>query len=379
MCMKSLCLSAIILLLVLSLAACGGAAPTITVGDVQTVAAITFQAMTSHPAYTSIPPTLEETPVVGTTAQLTDTSLPGTVAITPAPALTFTPTPVKVQPRGSFLPYPADSCEALRAGFEATLGAPVLIENTPFTDRVTGGNGNACRVHATGTGATYIMAGGPFTTLLSQLGSQGWTEDNYNYGAAGPTGMATGFRKGGAIGILTVVWHPSEDANCPDDQPISACNLSPQQKLYDITFDVADMVVYNPPSEEQCTYAQAVLQPAFPIPLELEIVDFTDFEMNRGTACQVRAQGNGLTFAGVGETAQAIDAILVPLGWTLGNGADGPTGTGREYTLGDLVAVVFVQWKPAADANCPKDQPISACPLTPGQKLYTVTVTFGQK
>ena len=73
-----------------------------------------------------------------------------------------------------------------------------------------------------------------------------------------------------------------------------------------------------------------------------------------------------MTFVGIGETAQAIDAILVPLGWTLVNGADGPTGTGREYTLGDLVAIVFVQWKPAAVANCPKDQSISACPLTPG-------------
>ena len=98
-----------------------------------------------------------------------------------------------------------------------------------------------------------------------------------------------------------------------------------------------------------------------------------------GTACQVRADGNGITFSGVGETVQAIDAILVPLGWTLVNGADGPTGSGSVYTLGDLVALVFVKWVPAPDADCPKDQPISACPLTPGQMLYTVTVTFGQK
>ncbi len=139
------------------------------------------------------------------------------------------------------------------------------------------------------------------------------------------------------------------------------------------------MVVYNPPTDEQCASAQAAIQPVIPIPLKMEIVDFTDFELNRGTACQVRADGNGITFSGVGETVRAIDAVLVPLGWTLVNGADGPAGSGSEYTLGDLVALVFVKWVPAPDANCPQDQPINACPLTPGQMLYTVTVTFGQK
>ena len=376
---RSLFLSSLILILVLFLSACAGTAPTVTIDQVQTVAALTFQAMTSQPVDTPLPPTLEPTTAVGTTAGVMEPSAPASTAATSAPALTPTPTPVKVQPRGSFIPYPTDSCEALRAGFESTLGAPVMIESVPFSDRVTGRTGTACRVHATGTSATYTMAGGPFTTLLDQLGTFGWTEDGINYGAGGPTGLATGFRKGGALGLLHVGWRPSEDANCPKDQPISMCDLKPEQKLWDITFDVADMVIYNPPTEEQCASAQAVIQPVIPIPLKMEIVDFTDFELNRGTACQVRADGNGITFTGVGETAQAIDNILIPLGWILGNGADGPTGTGREYTLGDLVAVVFVKWVPAPDANCPKDQPISACPLTPGQKLYTVMVTFGQK
>jgi hypothetical protein len=317
--------------------------------------------------------------VVGTTVQVTDASLPQPTATISVPTLMPTPTPVQVEPKGSFIPYPAEDCERLRANFEQTLGAPVVIENTVFNDRITGGTGNACRVHAAGTGATYSMAGGPFNTLLSLMPTLGWTEDDLNYGAAGPTGMATGYHKGGALGLLSVGWHPSEDASCPKDQPISACNLTPEQKIYDITFDAADMVIYNPPTEEQCASALAVIQPVIPIPLKLELVDFTDFEMKRGFACQLRAEGNGLTFSGVGETANAIDAVLTPLGWILGNGADGPTGTGREYTLGDMVAIVFVQWKPTADANCPKDQPISACPLTPGQKLYTVTVTFGQK
>ncbi len=159
---RSLFLSSLILILVLFLSACGGTAPTVTIDQVQTVAALTFQAMTSQPADTSLPPTLEPTLASGSTAAVMDTSVP---------ALTPTPTPVQVQPRGSFIPYPADSCEALRAGFENTLGAPVVIESVPFTDRVTGGTGTACRVHATGTGC-HLHHGG--RTLHHLVGSTGY-------------------------------------------------------------------------------------------------------------------------------------------------------------------------------------------------------------
>lgn len=336
----------LIVLFSLCLAACGNATPATPAVGVETIVAATFQAMTP---------------------QVTEPTVPTIVPATPA----------QVYPKGSFLPYSTDNCEALRASFEQAIGAPILTGSAAFSDRVTGGTGTACRIHGTGTGATYSMD--VFNTLMSLLPSLGWTEDGINYAAGGPTGLATGFRKGGALGILSVGWEPSADANCPKDQPISMCSLTPEQMIYDVTFDVADRVVYNPPAAEQCAAWLAALQPAIPVPLALETVDFTDFEMNRGTACQLRAAGNGLNFTNFADTAQAIDAILTPIGWVAVNWADGPTGTGREYTLGNMVAVAFVQWEPAADANCPQDQPIGACNLTPEQMLYSVTITFGQK
>jgi hypothetical protein len=190
--------------------------------------------------------------------------------------------------------------------------------------------------------------------------------------------MASGFHKGGALGLLSAGWHPSADANCPSDQPISACPLMPQQKLYEILFDVADLVVYNPPSAG-CSQWQAAVQAVIPLPVVLETVDFTDFEQHRGTACRFRAEGTGATVPNFAELAHALDTALTPFGFTLVNGADGPTGTGREYTLGNLTAIVWVQWKPSPEVTCPKDQPISACPLTPQQKLVTVSVAFGEK
>jgi hypothetical protein len=353
---KPLNITSFLVLCCVFLSACGGTPPTNPVGEVETVAAATFQAMTQ---------------------QATEPPVPLSVTSTPAPIVFPTANSVQVVPKGSFVPYPADDCEELRSNIEQAIGGPVVIEATTFSDRVTGGTGTACRIHGAGTGATYSMDA--YGTLVALLPSLGWTEDSINYGAGGPTGMATGFHKGGALGLLSVGWRPSEDANCPQDQPIGMCNLTPEQMLFDVTFDAANLVVYNPPAADQCAGWLAALQPAISIPFVLETADFTDFDRNSGTACQLRAEGNGLNFANFAETAQAIDVILVPLGWTLKTGADGPTGTGRVYTNGNLVAIMFVKWVPAADANCPKDQPISACPLTPEQKLYTVTVAFAEK
>jgi hypothetical protein len=355
-------LTILIVLVSLFLSACGGAPSSSQMGAVETIAAATFQAMIGQaevPQATNTPP-----------AASVATNTPGATVLSPA-------SPATIYPKGSFVPYSAAQCEALRSEFEKAIGAPVVLETTPFSDRVTGGTGTACRVHGAGTGATYTMD--IFSTLVSLLPTLGWTEDGINYGAGGPTGMATGFTKGGALGLLSVRWQPSSDANCPKDQPISMCVLTPEQKLYDVTFDVADKVVYNPPTANDCNLWLPAIQPALPVAAVLETVNFTDFEMFTGTACQVRAIGNGLNFANMGDTAQAIDAILISLGWTLVNGADGPTGTGSEYTNGNLVAVVFIKWTPAPGVNCPQNQPISACPLTPEQKLYTVTVALAQK
>jgi hypothetical protein len=375
-------LTSILVLASIFLSSCGGNAPASDTAAVQTIAATTLQAMTQQVTNTALPSNATSTPVSATTAQATAPQVTGTppsiATSTPAPIVFPTAVSAQVYPRGSFVPYSSLECERLRSAFEEAIGAPVVIETVPFNDRVSGGTGTACRIHGTGTGATYTMPG-PFNTLVSLVPTLGWTEDGINYGAGGPTGMSTGYHKGGALGLLSVGWHPSADANCPKDQPIGMCALTPEQKIFDVTFDVADLVVYNPPIASDCASALALLQPAIPVPLVLETVDFTDFEMNRGTACQVRGQGNGNNFANIGDTAQAIDALLTPLRWTLVNGADGPTGTGREYTLGNLVAVVFVKWEPSADANCPQNQPIGMCVLTPEQKLYTVTIAFAEK
>lgn len=52
----------------------------------------------------------------------------------------------------------------------------------------------------------------------------------------------------------------------------------------------------------------------------------------------------------------------------------------EEWALlrGDLVAMALAMWLPNPAANCPKDQPIAECQVTPSQQLYTITLDTAQ-
>jgi hypothetical protein len=328
------------------LTACGGTASTSLEGEVETKVAATYQAMGD-----------------------TQTGLF-------APTLLPTAMPAQVLPQGSFSPPGADQCNQMKAMIEQAIGLPAMIEVVDFSDRVTGGTGTACRIHISGDGTSLEM--GAFTILDTLVREGGWSWDS-NYSAAGPTGMMEGYRKGGALGLLSVTWQPSSNDLCPKDQSISACDLTPEQKLFDVTFDIAQVVVYIPLSADQCAAWLTTLQPAIRVSLVQETVTFNDLEGNYGTACQVHGAGTGLDFSNFTDTADTIGSIFGSLGWTAANTADGPTGTMREYSSGNQTGVVTITWQPSADANCPTDQPISTCNLTAEQRLYTLTVAFAQK
>jgi hypothetical protein len=70
--------------------------------------------------------------------------------------------------------------------------------------------------------------------LGAMLAEQGWTADPM-FVADGPTGTAAGYRKGDQICLAAAMWQPDESANCPDDQPISACEVTPEQQNYIVT------------------------------------------------------------------------------------------------------------------------------------------------
>ena len=89
-------------------------------------------------------------------------------------------------------------------------------------------------------------------------------------------------------------------------------------------------------------------------------------------ACTLEADGTGADSGTLPQVMAQVRSVLV--GWqeNPSYAADGPTATATAFTRDRALLLVMASWEPRADANCPTDQPISACPLTPEQQLFSV-------
>lgn len=157
---------------------------------------------------------------------------------TPTPLPLPTGVPVPTATAGAYEPLPAAECTALQEDVSAVLGVPLEQTTAPFVDYIAGEGGTCCQLVATGTGATLGTELAVTSNLQFLLEDQGWIVD-MQYAAGGPTGSAFGMRQDERLALVSVMWTPSADANCPDDQPISACNLTPEQMLFTIIVQAA--------------------------------------------------------------------------------------------------------------------------------------------
>jgi hypothetical protein len=136
-------------------------------------------------------------------------------------------------PSGAWQPLPADICDDLHQTVSDQVGTieVTLYYAAPFTDYVSGTDGEGCRIVVEGTDADGIDFWAVYDQLGQTLATMGWTRD-IMYDADGPTGSMSGYRRDSGLILLHVGWKPSEDANCPQDQPIGACDLAPEQRLW---------------------------------------------------------------------------------------------------------------------------------------------------
>lgn len=154
-------------------------------------------------------------------------------------------TPVAIAPTAAptastvgYQPIAADACAALRKTIADTLKTEATAATAPFTDMLSGTSGEGCTITAGGNGVQFGSMMDTATALQHALEAQGWAAD-VAYAADGPTGTAFGLRQGTQLVLVAVNWQPAADANCPADQPISACELTPEQQLYAITVQAA--------------------------------------------------------------------------------------------------------------------------------------------
>jgi Tol biopolymer transport system component/putative hemolysin len=151
---------------------------------------------------------------------------------------TCAPGSTSTAPAGSTLqPLPTEVCNGQAQAMSHTLSDLVPTQSEePLDDWVTGASGTGCQATVTGTGAEFESPSAVVSALDSMLADQGWTADPMLV-ADGPTGTAAGYRKGGQLCLAAAMWEPAESANCPEDQPISACELTPEQQLYTVTLN----------------------------------------------------------------------------------------------------------------------------------------------
>ncbi len=197
-------------------------------------------------APTEVPPTTAPTPIpTEPSVAPTDTPLPtDTPAPTDTPVRLPTPTavpPATAEAQGDLQPLSPAACSELASAVAQTLGVEVATVEAPFQDYLSGKAGAGCQTTATGTGLDFEDFVVVAISMKEMLEAQGWLGDGM-YVAGGPTGAAGGFRKANGLCLVSVGWEPSEDADCSPDQPISACQLTPDQQLYSIVLNCAEDV-----------------------------------------------------------------------------------------------------------------------------------------
>ncbi|MEZ4768043.1 MAG: DUF333 domain-containing protein [Caldilineales bacterium] len=190
------------------------------------------------------------TPPVAPAAQPTDTAMPATAVVpteaaTEAPAETATSAPVTATvsagTAAAWEPLDAEACAALAQDMATALGVEVTQSEAPLTDPSTGESGTGCQATATGTGEQFTSPDAVVTSLADMLEGQGWQQDQM-LAAGGPTGTGEGFRKDNQMCMAAAQWSPDDSANCPADQPIAACELTPAQQLYTVTLTCGQQV-----------------------------------------------------------------------------------------------------------------------------------------
>lgn len=165
----------------------------------------------------------------------TDQSQPSTTA--PLPASGAAPPDAAASAAG-YEPLGEAECRALLEAVAETARTEVALADAPLSS-LPGAGGTACQLTGTANAASSGAWNGTFERLSALLSENGWTNDQQLIQADGPTGSVTGFRKGDAIAVLSTQLTDDTTRQCPQDQPIAACDLPPEKQNYTITIELA--------------------------------------------------------------------------------------------------------------------------------------------
>ncbi len=138
---------------------------------------------------------------------------------------------------GAYVPVTLEVCQTLQELATQSSGFTFGLQpSVPFQAPMSTEMGHACELTAISNGAAITDSVALLNTLKN--GFYGWTEYP-PFASGGPMGMGVAMTRDSALLMISVTWLPSPEANCPTDQPISDCPLTPEQKLYTISIRAA--------------------------------------------------------------------------------------------------------------------------------------------
>jgi len=134
-------------------------------------------------------------------------------------------------------PIPAAECQTFASQIQAAIGFAAKATEDDFTDLTDGSEGRSCHISGSTSGQAFAAP----TELLAKLAPvfSGWQDDPAR-ADSGPAEADKGFVSSNRIAAVAVSWEPGPGASCSDKQPLSACNITPQQKLWTVTVDIVE-------------------------------------------------------------------------------------------------------------------------------------------
>jgi hypothetical protein len=139
--------------------------------------------------------------------------------------------------RAQMHPIPPAECQTFAGQVQAAVGFPAKASEDDFTDLADRSEGRSCHIAASASGQAF---GAP-AELMAKVAPlfASWKEDPAR-GDSGPAEIEKGFTSGNRLAAVDVGWEPGPGVSCSDKEPLSACNIQPQQKLWTVTVDIVE-------------------------------------------------------------------------------------------------------------------------------------------
>ena len=134
-------------------------------------------------------------------------------------------------------PIPAAECQTFAGQVQGALGFAAKAEEDDFTDLTDRSEGRSCHISASASNQAFGAPAELVAKLAPVFG--GWQDDPAR-AESGPAEADKGFVSGSRIATVEVSWEPGPGATCSDKQPLSACNITPQQKLWNVMVDIVE-------------------------------------------------------------------------------------------------------------------------------------------